>query len=256
MGFPPRNNRVWIEHFDQVERHAMPDEGCSGLPDQRSWRFDDIRCADADRASALEGAGTPSELVTALMTALDKALDCNDVRIGRERAPKHRRAVIQFGIGAELFDWLFNARTGYRAHFRAHFECGLAFNQQIIEALRRRLDTRLPDIVLGRELNSTFEDCGEVQISNNFLMTSLTPGLSKIWPSTKRIKPYSGDRYLGIPRGKQKIQLGDGLCWPAFDGDKDFAWLDIKGGFPGRPDPDQWIVQVRRAKTLQAKGVI
>ena len=32
---------------------------------------------------------------------------------------EHCRAVVQFPVRVDVFDWFFNGRTGYRAHFRA-----------------------------------------------------------------------------------------------------------------------------------------
>lgn len=139
----------------------MPGYSSSYLPDESSWRFDAIACSEPDRASALKEAGPPGALIEALVSALEQAFGIGDVRLGREPAGSQWddcRAVLQFEVGARVFDWFFNARTGYRAHFRVRYECGLKFNNQIVEALRLRLDASLPLCVHGRELNSEFED--------------------------------------------------------------------------------------------------
>ncbi len=94
------------------------------------------------------------------------------------------------------FAEFFNARTGYRAHFRAHNACGLDFNNQIIEAFRHGLNAKLPDVVPGRELNGEFQDCGGTQIPKSFLIDSLEPHLSKVWFCNKRIGPGGGIEVL------------------------------------------------------------
>ena len=54
-------------------------------------------------------------MLKALVTKLATAIKSEDVRIGRERAEQtgeDRRVVVQFYVGAELYDLFFNARTG------------------------------------------------------------------------------------------------------------------------------------------------
>src|SRR6266850_5583361 len=174
-----------------LERH-MRHHSYFRLPDDVSWRFDQISASDPDRASVLEKAGPPSALLTALQNAFEAALTAGNARLGREQRqgeaslPDDYRGVVQFPVGSDDFDWFFNARTGYRAHFRMRYEFGLSFNEQIIEVLRRCLDT-LPDIVFGRLLNGAFEDCGPEEIPKLFLTRSLEPALSKVWFCTKLI---------------------------------------------------------------------
>jgi len=52
----------------------------------------------------------------------------------------HLRAVIQFYVGQPLFDWFFNATTGYRAQFRIGWQNGLARNEALIQMLRQPLE--------------------------------------------------------------------------------------------------------------------
>src|ERR1700716_1759167 len=101
------------------------------IADPSTWRLDEIAESDSNRANELEGAGPSDALVESLKNAFDDALDRKDgARFGREHLDEkweHVRAVVQFPVGAKLFDWFFNARTGYRAHFRAHYKLGLRF---------------------------------------------------------------------------------------------------------------------------------
>lgn len=230
---------------------------CSQLPDKLSWRFDQILSAEPHRAAALEMAGPPTALVNAIRTALENALASGDVRWGREQVSSGAvdyRAVVQFPVSAELFDWFFNARTGYRAHFRAHHECGLSFNAQIIETLRLSLDARVPQAVVGRQLTHLFQDCGEVQIAKTFLMSSLTPNLSKVWFCTKLIQRGGGIQDLPSGVVGPRILLDDDDSWAAPYRDDREAWLDVKGAFLGERGPYQPKDPEARAKTLQAKG--
>jgi hypothetical protein len=99
----------------------MNTESTDALPNRESWRFDEITAMDPARAATLEGAGSPGALIAAVCVALEDGLTGTNVRLGFERAEGRNhncRAVVQFAVGEGLFDWLFNARTGYRAHFR------------------------------------------------------------------------------------------------------------------------------------------
>ena len=215
----------------------MPYHPCSSILDKSTWRFDAIACSEPNRALALETAGPPKALLKALVSALDQALDLSDVRMGREHAKDQWddcRAVVQFYVGAQLFDWFFNARSGYRAHFRRHYSCGLAFNSQIIEALRRCLDARLPDAVPGWELNSDFESCGDGEIPKSFLIDSLTPDLSKVWFCTKQIQQGGKIEYLPMGVLGPRILMSRDDSWAAPCRDDHAAWLDVKGAFVGK----------------------
>jgi hypothetical protein len=230
----------------------------SDFPDRLNWRFDAILAAEPYRAAVLDADLSPSSLLAAVCGALGKALEMKNVRFARERAegqPKDYRAVVQFGVGAALFDWFFNGRMGYRAHFRAQYRCGLKFNGELIDGLRGILDTELQDTVMGRELDDRFEDVGEAQIGKPFLIASLVPDLSKVWLCTKRIRSNGGIEFLPSGLVGPRILLGDdGLSWPAPYRDEDTSWLDIKGAFLGKAEVYQPKDPVERAKRLHAAG--
>jgi hypothetical protein len=226
------------------------------FPDRRNWRFDAILVAEPHREAVLAADLLPSFLLASVCGALEKALEMKNVRFARERAegqPNDYRAVVQFGLGAELFDWFFNGRMGYRAHFRAHYECGLKFNGQLIDALRGILDTELQDTATGRELDDRFEDVGEAPIGKTFLIASLVPDLSKVWFCTRRIRPQGGTELLPTGLLGPRILLGDG-SWAAPYREEDASWLDIKGAFLGETKVYQPKAPLQRAKKLQATG--
>jgi hypothetical protein len=235
----------------------MSKHSSSNLPDNITWRFERILESDPERAKALEKAASPSALIDAIVGALEQAIARDDVRWGREQkagATDDYRAVVQFCVNAQLFDWFFNARTGYRAHFRLHWKCGLEFNKQIFEALRRCLDAKIPNSVIGRQLDGDFQDCGQVEIVKPFLMDSLVPGLSKVWFCTKLIGRDGGIQQLLAGVVGPKILLHGGEPWAAPYRVDEEAWLDIKGAFLGKHGPYQPKDPRLRARELQAKG--
>ncbi|UPJ68109.1 hypothetical protein [Bradyrhizobium sp. 191] len=217
-----------------------------------------MMAADHRRGVTLEADGSPSSLLMRVCGALEKSLEVGEVRFARERAegqPNDYRAVIQFHVGAHLFDWFFNGRRGYRAHFWADYQCGLRFNDQLIDALRSILETRIQDAVVGRELDDRFEDIGAARIARSFLINSLVPYLSKVWLCTKRIRLNGGTEWLPTGVLGPRILLGsDGSSWAAPHRDEDAAWLDIKGAFLGRAGVYQPKTPLERAKKLQATG--
>ena len=234
----------------------MPDSASPPLPNRASWRFDAIACSEPDRARKLESAGIPRALLCELGDALDHALDSRNVRIGREHAGQQWddcRIVVQFGVHPDVFDWFFNGRTGYRAHFRAHHTLGCDFNGQIIDAVRDRL-ARLPETIPGRDLDSQFEDRGEVLVSKNFVLTSLVPDLSKVWFCVKRIRTGGGIELLPTGVVGPPLLLNGDVRWAAPYREQESAWLDVKGAFIGESGLYQPKDPIGRARTLQATG--
>jgi hypothetical protein len=176
--------------------------------------------------------------------------------MGREHADGRWddcRVVVQFGVGAEVFDWFFNARTGYRAHFRANYMLGLKFNSEVIDALRGGL-ARLPDATPGRDLSGKFEDCGEVLIRRGFVLTSLVSDLSKVWFCAKRIQSGGGIELLPTGVVGPGLLLNGDVRWAAPYREQDSAWLDVKGAFIGESGLYQPKDPIGRAKGLQATG--
>src|SRR5262245_44322756 len=97
----------------------------------------------------------------------------NGARFGREQAtdePGGFRIVVQFGLGSRLFDWFFNGRTGYRAHYYASRDVGPKFNNRVADALLSGLKERLPDAIQARAIGDCFSDLGPVQVSKEFVV--------------------------------------------------------------------------------------
>jgi len=206
----------------------------SDLPNAKNWRFDEIHAVNPERASRLESAGSPDELIAALTEALEASLASKTARFGKEPYSKGHdeyRIVVQFWIGADLFDWCFNASTGYRAHFRASPECGLNFNQLIIEALRLRLESLISSVI-GWRLSKNFEELEETDIPIGFISQSMDSYLSKIWPCTVLIDHKSDfpPSYFGA----EEVILPEHKNWRSFWRDGGGSWLDVKGAYVGR----------------------
>lgn len=133
------------------------------LPSPNEWQFIKIDASEHERAVALQAAGSPSKLVHHLTEELAAALSSLEVRFGREqdsKCPDNCRIVIQFRVPDDLFDWFLNARTGYRSHYRASAQRGMAFNDEIVGSLRALLAMRLPGTVMGRLLAKGLRDLG------------------------------------------------------------------------------------------------
>lgn len=226
------------------------------LPIWSSWRFDEIASSEPERARKLASAGSPERLLAALVETLNQAQYDVNLRFGREPAEKisdEYRVVIQFAVGTDVFDWFFNARSGYRAHFRAHYSVGIEFNMRFINIVRDRL-MRLPDAVPGRQLNSMFQDCGKTMIEKSFVLASLVPDLSKVWFCTKLIQARGGVQLLPTGLTGPKLLLEGGIRWAAPYREEESAWLDVKGAFLGKGAAYQPKDPVQRAKRLHASG--
>jgi hypothetical protein len=156
------------------------------------------------RCGALECAGSADDLVAAVQSALRSALaQPGAVRFGDEHAdvkPNDVRVVVQFPLGAALFDCFFNGRAGYRAHFYAGHEFGQWFDRRVVESLV--LQEQLSETIEAREIGPGFSDRGPVQVAKSFLIRSLGGGVSKVWMCTRRI----GHGVTLAARGRRSTQ--------------------------------------------------
>lgn len=234
----------------------MGHDSSACVPAEPEWRFDEIAQTDATRARRLAQAGSSAALLDALEAQFAEAISRGLTRFGREQWSKNSndyRAVIQFWVSRSLFDWFFNARTGYRAHFRTTEACGRAFNKDIVSRLWSRLESVCTFPLSGRDVDEAFQDLGPAQISKAFIASSLDPELAKIWFSTLLIEPGREPHQLIMGLDGPKILVGD-TKWAAPDRDEDSTWLDIKGAFLGQSKPHQPKSPECRAMTLSARG--
>lgn len=253
-------------------------------PSVGDWCFEEIGVCDPERATRLEAAGSSDALVVALAEALENAVERGDVRYGLDSLDEEFvecRAIIQFKVHPNLYDWFFNARTGYRARYWISADAGAAFNMEITEALWHFLIRHLPQHVNARRITTTYEgesredeDAGAATVTGDDIMRSLKPGASKIW-ICERLVQHNGSpiqdigfvvlsdaernlpklfipRWANAEHPKTK-ELGEGLRAPYPL--PECAWLDLKGGYvrsDGRVE--QKKSQVKRAKDINQRG--
>ena len=245
------------------------------------WGFGRI-CAS--RAACLESAGTPDDLIQSLEEALDDACTLNSLNIAIDSKNNtfcDRRVIIQFQVAPKLYDWFFNARTGYRAQFWISPTNGMSFNEKIIASLKAVLKARLPDSVSVRRIkvipesgSRTESDAGIDHITRDLILRSLDPAESKIWIGERIYDPQGVENInvglavltdaaqslekLDVPRWAAAVnpdsgETGEGLRAPFPCAE--YSWLDLKGGFL---DPQGQIEQIKpqvpRACSIHVRG--
>lgn len=223
----------------------------------QNWSFGQIAAVDPQRASALEDAPSRVVLADAITTAFGSALTAGSARLGLEESGSNEgdiRTVLQFHVGAELFDRFFNARTGYRAQFWRGWETGLAFNFGIISALREAISDHAAPTVTVQRLSASFEYRGAMSATAGTLAASLEPALSKIWFCTRLMRDDADPAQLPLGLTGPRLVVADGVSWVAPFRDETNAWLDVKGAFLSATGPYQPKDPATRAKRLQSSG--
>jgi hypothetical protein len=236
----------------------MPVIGMSRVP-PTAWGFEKICDCDPSRSARLEACDGPGVLINALAQAIAKSKR-RDLRVGvdsKAKKFKQFRTIIQFKIRPELYDWFFNARTGYRAQYWTSVENGLRFNNRLLSRLQGILAKRLSEELPVRKIEVSFQegtrcerDLGKTLFKRSELLRSLTPSISKIWIGEHLIGNRSGPlenillptisaaarspAELSIPRWKKAKnpktgEVGEGLRAPLPAAE--YSWLDLKGGF-------------------------
>src|SRR5438445_9097971 len=105
---------------------------------------------------------------------------------------------MQFPVGERLFDWFFNANTGYRAQFRRGSSFGSAQNAALITVLHRVFKSCNLHEVPARRLSSEFDDLGPMTANAHVVLMSLAPSLSKVWFCGRRIGRYGGVEDMSV----------------------------------------------------------
>jgi hypothetical protein len=116
------------------------------FPAADEWGFSTIALDDPERAARLAAAGSPDLLISEVCKALDLALAASEARVGfdwKGTVISTWRTTFQLRVDERLYDWFFNSRTGYRAHFWHSCEAGLAFNAQMVIRLRAVIERQL-----------------------------------------------------------------------------------------------------------------
>lgn len=242
------------------------------------WGFENIRAVDKMRAERLEHAGSPHALAEVLARELRKAMECREVRFATDSKRnefKEWRAIVQFRVKPENYDWFFNARTGYRAQFYRSPAKGIDFNKIVVGSLSKVLSQCLPEAVRARQVDvnpSAPIDMGTITVTRDVIINSLAPTVAKIWIVEQRYddeKPCNvglvvlsdAARYLpklSVPlwakaKNSTTGEIGEGLR--ALFPSTDMSWLDLKGGFlDAEGNYSQIKPQEKRARQLHSFG--
>lgn len=202
------------------------------------WSFDSIAQEDRGRADLLMSAPPCAELFQRCVLALSAAISSGQARFGLEQADEnaaHLRAVVQFYVGQPLFDWFFNATTGYRAQFRIGWKNGHARNCALIQMLRQPLEAIADRQISVWRFTRTFEDRGVEQVTIGRIVQSLDPALSKVWCCDTLIRHERMASALDVSRTGAGLLIG-GEERQALTASDAHAWLDVKGAFFGDGD--------------------
>jgi hypothetical protein len=221
------------------------------------WSFDEIAAVEPARAARLESAPSSQQIAALTLQRFEAALAGGGLRIGwsesRDR-PADCRLVMQFHVGETLYDWFFNARTGYRAQFRRGSGWGHVYYRDLTSAIRFVVAANMPPTITARHVVGDFEDVGTIAISSDHVLQSLDPDLSKFWCCGRLLLRDGLVREI-IPSGSgPKLRCDESTRWTAIVTSDADAWLELNGAFLGPDGPYQFKPPALRGSMLQAKG--
>jgi hypothetical protein len=221
------------------------------VPHSDDWRFDLIAKVEPKRAARLEGAPTDfCEIVALLKDALSIALAQKLFHCGTDFYQGNQRAIFQFQISPEIYDYFFNSRASYRAQYWISTEQGQSANAKCLKALATTILPVLPDRFEAREIYKNVEDCGGRVIERAFFEASFDHAASKIWIGENLINRERGvlpkARYDG-PNLVVSRWTAPRAPYPRGPSN----WMDLKGGFLGGTQPKD---PAKRALLLHQYG--
>lgn len=250
------------------------------LPTASDWDYSAIQKENGPRVALLENAGSGEDLIELLEMQLATGFE-KDIRYGVDFDGANPRVTIQFPVDPRIYDWFYNGRTGYRAHFWASSELGETYNRRLLVGFRSILEKRVAEGgVFGRKIAVRIDgasreetDEGSFQIAGALIDRSLDLKMSKVWLCERLIQTdgkqpcdlqpfYLAERYLPkliIPKWTDAIYpktgctTSEGLRAPYSD-EQGKSWLDIKGGFVGPRHVYQLKPPHKRAVSLHQCG--
>jgi hypothetical protein len=206
-------------------------------PDE--WAIDELLLCDPGRIARLLDAPSPAKLITSTADAAMRAAVPGGTLLAFVQCldnPEYVRLEARIPIPSDLFDSLFNGRTGYRAHYYASPVEGAAFNRKIV-------DTLIPAVL---------EACRSLIFKKNVqaIEQSLSGSYSKIWvvgdaeaflDSPAALKP---PRWRAYWQGREKA-FGLRLpCPPP-------PQIDLKGTFVKPGSDEQWVYEGKKDRDEQ-----
>ena len=221
------------------------------------WSFSEMERHDVDRATRLRASPSWLVLVHRISDSLHKAIAADKVRFGFDessRDARHLRAVVQFPIGRELFDYFFNGHGGYRAQFRIGRANGLTKNAELISEVNAELSRSITSPITARRLSQDFVDKGPMTATVKDLTSSLDPSLSKVWICEKLISPTGEIQSLFVSRTGPELTFEDSDRWKSFYAEDADGWLDVKGAFVSPEGDYQLKSPADRAAKLEQRG--
>lgn len=198
------------------------------------WNFDKIAEQDIRRADELRNAPSYLEIIEMVSKALRAAIASDNLLIGIEAAdkcPTDFRVVVQFHVGLQLWDWFFNAQTGYRGQYKKNSVHGHYQNQVLFNLLRLEFESVTGRIFPASCIGERFEYKGPTSVSVPFILSSLDPILSKAWCCTGRVYRHGVTSSLRVGHFNRGLSFNVGDDWSALYVDEEDAWLDLKGAF-------------------------
>jgi hypothetical protein len=219
------------------------------LPDASNWSFFRLQAHSPADAEALEATGGRDALLAAVTDALALALSGAVVfawEFAEMRNSDHR-SVVQFPVTRTLFDWFFNGRSGYRAHYYADPQVGQAFNAMLVVALAGVLERHVPATLKMPRVDSRMRSHGDATVSRTEFLQSFEPRLSKLWWG---VQPVDGfHRHYSVTGPKLLLKKTE---WPSLY--MDDPWLDLKGAFSDNGRLYQTKCPDKRAQKLHEAG--
>lgn len=213
-------------------------------PSPTDWSFNEIAKVDAKRSESLEDAPAFEMIVAQLHDAISHAIASNHFRCGTDFYREHQRAIFQFQVSRDLYDYFFNSRSGYRAQYWISPEQGQAANAQCLQEISRVILTAMPGSFEARQIQVENDwtgrkdiDVGACKMLRSWLMESLGHPAAKIWICERLMSgnvgplqsiPISEAPRLSVPRWPTAL-----APYPIAA----LAWLDLKGGFVGSEQP-------------------
>ena len=226
----------------------------SKLFSHQNWSFFNLKKVEPERVNRLEEAPSPDIIKNLLDEAFEILLKENKVNLGLEKVDNNDndyRLVLQFQIDSTLFDWIFNGRTGYRAHLASDYATGLQFNLELLNIFSKHLQKMLPESVKIKRINREYEQIDETDIDKSKLIISLDGYWGKVCLCTKLIE--ENNRQLPSGTTGPKLVVND-KEWYDIHPDDGLTWIEIKGAFLGKDGPYQVKFPEERIDKMKENG--